>query len=160
VSDQPEYAHDAHCNVIHDGPEPCPPHCEHVWIVGPFNTNRWCEGCGSVTQMKGLGLNYTGWEGNEITRANDTRVLICPRCRARVGDADIHIHEDFCSRVNALLPFQPCGHKTEIEGVSAAPCHARKGHAGAHIYHVARQVDQLWAETESIRPKRARWWRR
>jgi hypothetical protein len=23
--DVPAYAHDAHCNVIHDGPEPCPP---------------------------------------------------------------------------------------------------------------------------------------
>jgi hypothetical protein len=32
------YAHDAHCNVIHDGPGPCPPaRCHHV------SGRSWCN---------------------------------------------------------------------------------------------------------------------
>lgn len=38
------YAHAAHCNVIHDGPEDCPPRCDNLGHA----TGRPCPGCGST----------------------------------------------------------------------------------------------------------------
>lgn len=43
---EPMYAHDAACNVIHDGPAACPPPCDHDWHMDG-QTSR-CPKCQSV----------------------------------------------------------------------------------------------------------------
>jgi hypothetical protein len=88
--------------------------------------------------------------------------IVCPRCATFVADAERH--EDFCSRVNDVLPFRPCGHRADPgfaivpfeSGGYLAPCHARLGHSGFHIHDAHR--DGIWVATESVRP--TRWWRR
>lgn len=44
------YAHDAHCNVIHQpGPQECPPHCDD----GQHISAEPCPSCGSTVQPNG-----------------------------------------------------------------------------------------------------------
>lgn len=42
------YAHDAHCNVIHDGPDPCPPHCEDDRHISDPEQPEPCPTCGTT----------------------------------------------------------------------------------------------------------------
>jgi hypothetical protein len=44
------YAHDAHCNVIHEyGPGPCPPHCEDDRHLSDPEQPEPCPSCGTTT---------------------------------------------------------------------------------------------------------------
>jgi hypothetical protein len=44
------YAHDAHCNVIHEpGPQECPPHCDDERHI----SGEPCPSCGSTVLVSG-----------------------------------------------------------------------------------------------------------